>query len=140
GGIVTNSVSNFQANPNLKPELIQEWEVGFDARLLQNTLTLGLSYYNRSTTDLIVFKPLPPSTGFTNTQVNIGKVEGTGWEIDLGVDLFRSPESDGFNWNSRVNFTTNEQIVTEQDDDMILYAGFTNLGNAAIKGEQLGVI
>lgn len=139
-GIVTNSVSNFQANPELKPELIQEWELGFDARFLQNRVDLGVSYYNRSTTDLIVFKPLPPATGFTSTQINLGKVEGTGWEIDLGVDLFRSMEQDGFNWNSRVNFTTNEQIVTEQDDDMIVYAGFTNQGNAAIRGEQLGVI
>jgi len=140
GGIVTNSVSNFQANPELKPELIQEWEIGFDARFLQNRVNLAVSYYDRSTTDLIVNKPLSPSTGFTSTQVNIGKVEGTGWEIDLGVDLFRSTKMDGFNWNSRVNFTTTEQIVTEQDDDMIVYAGFTNQGNAAIRGKQLGVI
>src|SRR5690606_6480062 len=140
GRVVTTSVSNFQAMPELKPELIQEWEIGFDARFLQNRVNLAVSYYDRSTTDLIVNKPLSPSTGFTSTQVNIGKVEGTGWEIDLGVDLFRSTKMDGFNWNSRVNFTTTEQIVTEQDDDMIVYAGFTNQGNAAIRGKQLGVI
>ena len=39
-----------------------------------------------------------------------------------------------------MNFTTSEQIVTEQEDDQIVYAGFTNLGNAAVRGEQLGVI
>ncbi|WP_405202725.1 SusC/RagA family TonB-linked outer membrane protein [Dokdonia sp. LLG6352-1] len=142
GNTTTNSVSNFQANPDLKPELISEFEVGFDARLLKNRVSLDFSYFNRSTDDLIVFKPLPPSTGFTSTQSNIGKVEGDGFEVDLGVDIFQS-ENDGFNWNSRVNFTTSEQIVTEQDDDQILYAGSTDpvLGaNAAIRGEQLGVI
>ena len=140
--ITTNSVSNFQANPDLKPELISEFEVGFDARLLKNRISLDLSYFNRSTDDLIVNKPLPPSTGFTSTQANVGKVEGDGFEIDLGVDIFQS-ESDGFTWNSRVNFTTSEQIVTEQEDDQIIYAGSTAPflgGNAAIRGEQLGVI
>lgn len=139
GTITTNGVSNFKANPDLKPELISEFEVGFDSRFLNNRVELNLSYFDRQTTDLIVTKPLPPSTGFTSQQVNIGKVEGDGWEIDLGIDLFQN-DNNGFNWNSRVNFTTSEQIVTEQEDDQIVYAGFTNLGNAAVRGEQLGVI
>ncbi|EAQ37965.1 TonB dependent/ligand-gated channel [Dokdonia sp. MED134] len=140
--VTTNSVSNFQANPDLKPELVSEFEVGFDARFLKNRVSLDLSYFNRSTDDLIVTKPLPPSTGFTSTQANVGKVEGDGFEIDLGVDVFES-ESDGFTWNSRINFTTSEQIVTEQEDDQIIYAGRPEPflgGNAAIRGEQLGVI
>ena len=61
-------------------------------------------------------------------------------EADLGIDILKSREAGGLNWNSRVNFTTNKQIVTEQEDDQIVYAGFSNLGNAAIQGEQLGVI
>ncbi len=137
--ITTNSLSNTLANPNLKPELISEFEVGFDSRFVNNRVNLNVSYFNRKTSNLIVNKPLPPTSGFTLTQENVGKVEGTGWEADLGIDIFRS-EDNGFNWNSRVNFTQNEQIVTEQDDDQIIYSGFTNLGNAAIKGEQLGVI
>lgn len=140
GGIITNSVSDFLANPELRPELISEWEVGFDARLLKNRVDVSLSYYDRTTKDLIVFKPLPPSNGTTQTQENIGKVEGSGWEADLGIDILKSREAGGLNWNSRVNFTTNKQIVTEQEDDQIVYAGFSNLGNAAIQGEQLGVI
>jgi TonB-linked SusC/RagA family outer membrane protein len=141
-GIVTNSVSDFQANPDLQPELISEIEVGFDSRFLNNRVSLNVSYFDRTTKDLIVFKPLPPSTGFTQTQDNIGKVEGDGWEVDLGIDIFES-DGDGFNWNSRMNFTKSEQIVTEQEDAQILFAGSTNpiLGaNAAIRGEQLGVI
>ena len=142
GPITTNSVSDFQANPNLKPELISEIEVGFDARFLDNRIDLSFSYFDRTTKDLIVTKPLAPTSGFTSTQANVGKVEGSGVEVDLGLDIFKN-DGDGFNWNSRVNFTQSEQIVTEQEDDQILYAGSAsaNLGaNAAIKGEQLGVI
>ena len=138
-GIITNSVSNFLANPDLKPELVSEIEVGFDLKAWDNRVDLSVSYFDRETTDLIVFKPLAPASGFTNTQDNIGKVEGNGWEVDLGIDLVRN-DGDGFNWNSRVNFTKSEEIVTEQADDQIVYAGFTNQGNAAIEGEQLGVL
>lgn len=143
GPITTNAISGFRANPDLKPELISEFEVGFDSRFLNNRVNLNVSYFDRSTEDLIVFKPLAPSSGFTQTQDNIGKVEGDGWEVDLSVDIFKSDKEDGFNWNSRVNFTQSEQIVTEQEEDQILFAGSTAafLGaNAAIRGEQLGVI
>ena len=138
-GLTTNSLDNFQANPDLQPELITEFEVGFDARLWNNRISLDLSYFNRSTEDLIVTQSLAPSTGFTSRQANIGRVEGDGWEIDLGVDIIKN-DNDGFNWNSRINFTQSEQIVTEQSEDIIVFAGFGNLGNAAIRGEQLGVI
>ena len=139
GAVVTNTISNTNANPDLKPELISEFEVGFDAKFLDNRVNLALSYFDRQSKDLIVNKPLPESTGFTFTQTNIGKVEGDGWEIDLSADLFRS-DNNGFNWNTRVNFTKSEQIVTEQADDQIVYAGFSNQGNAAIEGQQLGVM
>jgi len=137
-GIITNSISNFLANPDLKPELISEIEFGFDTRFLDNRVDLSVSYFDRQSKDLIVRKPLAPSSGFTFTQDNIGKVEGNGWEADLSFDIVRN-DGDGFNWNSRVNFTKSKQIVTEQDDDQIVYAGFSNQGNAAIRGEQLGV-
>ena len=143
GSVVTNSISGTEANPNLKPELISELEVGFEAQMLDRRIRLDFSYYDRTSTDLIVFKNLPNSTGFSQSQVNIGQVQGDGIEIDLGVDFVRSELSDGFNWNTNINFSKSKQIVTEQEDDQILYAGSTSatLGaNAAIKGEQLGVI
>jgi TonB-linked SusC/RagA family outer membrane protein len=142
GPITINSISGFQANPDLKPELLSEIEFGFDARLFDNRIDLSFSYFSRTTKDLIVNKPLAPSSGYTSTQANVGKVEGSGVEIDLGLDIIQN-DGNGLNWNSRVNFTTNEQIVTQQDDDQILYAGSSSatLGaNAAIEGEQLGVI
>jgi hypothetical protein len=139
GPITTNSISNFRANPDLKPELVSEFEVGFDSKFWDNRVNLSVSYFDRNTKDLIVNSPLAPSSGFTSTQVNIGKVEGDGWEVDLSVDLFNN-DGNGFNWNSRMNFTKSEQIVTDLADDQIIYTGFTDPGNAAIEGEQLGVI
>ncbi|WP_405410429.1 SusC/RagA family TonB-linked outer membrane protein [Maribacter sp. Asnod1-A12] len=142
-GVTTNQVSGFKANPDLKPEVLSEFEVGFESKFLSNRVSLDFTYFDRTTKDLIVEEPLSPSTGFTFTQSNVGKIEGDGIEIDLGVDWFRSDDRTGFNWNTRANFTKNKFIVTEQEQDIIIYAGSSTLsigGNAAIKGEQLGVI
>ena len=140
-GVTTNQIANFKANPNLKPELLKEFEVGLETRLFQNRVSLDFTYYNRTTDDLIVREPLSPSTGFTFTESNIGQISNIGYEADLGVDIFRNP--DGFSWKSNVNFFTNKETVEEQEQDIIIYAGSTNLdigGNAAIKGESLGSI
>jgi len=144
-GLVTNSLANRRANNDLKPALISEFETGFNTRLFDNRLDIDFSYFKKSTTDQIVDSPLSPSSGSTVTTENIGKVEGDGIELDLGLDIFRN-DGDGFNWNTRINFTKSEQIVTELAQDQIVYAPppgqFAPFlgGNAAIEGEQLGVI
>jgi len=145
GGIITNAVSNFQANPDLKPELLGEFELGFDATVWKGRVGINASYFERTSKDLIVFKPLPISTGYTSTQDNIGKIEGKGIEVDLDLEMFEilPVNVDGLTWNARVNFTKSENIVTEQADDQIIFAGTTASwfgGNAAIEGEPLGVL
>jgi TonB-linked SusC/RagA family outer membrane protein len=139
--ITTHQIGSFRANPDLKPELLTEYEIGLESKLLDNRVSLDFTYFNRVTKDLIVPQPLAPSTGFTETQANVGEIQGDGIEIDLGVDWFRNPE--GFSWNTRANFSTYNPEVTELDEDIIIYAGSTALfigGNAAVKGQPLGAI
>ncbi|MDT0540544.1 MULTISPECIES: SusC/RagA family TonB-linked outer membrane protein [Croceitalea] len=142
--ITTNQVSGFKANPDLKPELLEEIELGIESKFWKNRISLDATYFIKTTNDLIVSEPLAPSTGFTLTQSNIGEIENKGWEAEIGVDIFRG---ENFNWNSKVNFFTNDVIVTELDQDAIFYAGSLAEGgglfrgsNAAIKGESLGTI
>ena len=142
--ITTNQVANFRANPDLKPELLEEVEFGLESKLWKNRISLDVTYFKKTTNDLIVQQPLAPSTGFTTTQSNIGAIENTGVEADFGIDLVRS---ENFNWNSRVNFFTNDVTVTEQDQDQIFYAGSLAEGgglfrgsNVAQKGKSLGSI
>ena len=118
----------------------EELEFGVEARLF-NRLNFDFSYYTRTTTDLIVNdRPVPPSSGATITASNIGKVESDGYEIDLGLDIIKNPG--GFNWNVGLNYTSYESEVTELSDDLrlVIYAGFTNLGNGARVGYPLGAM
>lgn len=138
--VITNTSGSVLGNPDLKPERIDEIEVGIEGRFLNSRLSLDLSIYNKITKDLIIDRRLDPSTGFTSTQTNVGKISNKGVEIDLGFDWITS--QDGLNWSTYVNWSTNDAIVDDlgQDTDLIVYSGFSTLGNAAIVGESLGTI
>ncbi|KAB7531606.1 SusC/RagA family TonB-linked outer membrane protein [Flagellimonas olearia] len=139
--IVTNTTPLNLGNPELKPEQVSEIELGVESRWWDGRVTLDASIYQRTTTDLIVTQPLDPSSGYYRTTTNVGEIKGEGVELDLGLNLIRS-DSDGFNWNSNVNFSATETTVEDlgADTDLIVYSGYSNLGNAAIEGEPLGVI
>ena len=88
---------------------------------------------------MIISRPLDPSTGYSSTQTNIGEIDNSGVEVDLGIDLIRGQD---LNWSAFINYSQNEAIVTDlgQDTDEIVYAGFSSLGNVARVGESLGAI
>ena len=139
--IVTNSTSSFLGNPDLKPETINEIEFGLEGNFLDNRLTVDFSIYRRITNDLRVNRPLDPSTGYDNTLTNVGEIQNDGIELDLGIDIIRN-EGNGLNWNTNFNYSSSEAIVTDLglDTDIVVFAGFSNRGNAAIVGESLGTM
>jgi TonB-linked SusC/RagA family outer membrane protein len=73
-------------NPDLKPEVATELELGLDAALFNNRATLEISRYDRTTRDAILNQEVPPSEGFLGTKfVNIGEISNKGWEFKLEV-------------------------------------------------------
>lgn len=137
--ITTNAQSTFLGNPNLKPELISENEIGFEVRLLQNMIGLEATAYQRNTTDLITTAPIDPSTGFTSTLVNIGEIESKGLEVALNV----SPLRGDLQWDINTTFFTDatEVISLGTDLDQIqVGGGFTTRGNFAIVGKPFLVM
>jgi TonB-linked SusC/RagA family outer membrane protein len=146
--VAINSLSRRLANRELRPELFEEYEVGVEARAFDNRLTFDFSYYERTTTDLIIDRPLAPSTGFTVTSFNVGELQGYGFEGDLGYRVIQN-EGTGFNWDVNINYTKYRSNVTDlglepgadPEDSGIVYAGFTNaVGNSAIQGQPFSTI
>ena len=140
----TNQIANFRANPDLKPELLQEVEFGLEARFWKYRGFADITFFNRTTNNLIVTQPLPASTGFSFTQNNVGEIQNRGLEATVAVDVVSRGD---FTWNSGINFFTNKETVTELEEDFIAYAGSLAEGgtlargsNAAIQGESLGTI
>ncbi len=139
--VVTNTTGEILGNPDLKPERIGELEFGLETRMLDNRLSLDFSIYKKTTKDLLVDRPLDPSTGYRETQTNIGEIEINGIEVDLAYDWIRSADN-GFTWTTSLNWFRSISKVTDLglDTDIVSYAGYNSRGNAAIVGEPLGTM
>jgi TonB-linked SusC/RagA family outer membrane protein len=139
GNVVTSSLPFLLANPNLKPELLTETELGIESKLFENRVRLDLSFYKRTAKDQIVQRSLDPSTGYSSTFINAGEISNKGIEASLWITPVRTAD---FTWEVGINFTKNVSKVESLPDGSkeILIDGFTDLGNFAIEGQPMNVI
>lgn len=89
-------------NPNLQPERSSEFEVGFDADMLDDRMTLTLTYANKQNRNTLINRPLAPSAGVSSgaRQENIAKVVNQSTMIQA---IVRPIETN----NVRVRLTSN---------------------------------
>ena len=85
GGSATETGKpNGVSNPDLTWETSEQYDLGLDARFLDNRLSLTIDWYRKMTKDLLIdIKPYP-ELGFNSQTVNSGEVLNTGFDIDLG--------------------------------------------------------
>ena len=84
--LVTNNPVSL-GNPNLVPEVIDTYEVGYSIKSGQSmTLDINAFYYHIE--DFITFTPDPGTS--TATAQNVGKRDGHGVEVEFKVDLLES--------------------------------------------------
>ncbi len=136
-----NNVSNRLGNPNLKPELVKELEFGIELKALNGRLGFEGSIYSKEAKDQILDKNLDPSSGYTITAINAGKLKTEGIEIGINATPI---STENFKWNTILNFDAYESTVTElpggEDSALFLSGPFSNLGNFAIQGQPFNVM
>ena len=74
---------NILANPDLKWERSQTYDIGLDLGILKNRISLSFDYYNKLNTDLLLNVPVPAVAGFATYLGNIGSVRNIGQELEL---------------------------------------------------------
>ncbi|WP_341843670.1 TonB-dependent receptor [Chitinophaga caseinilytica] len=80
-------------NPDITWEKIGILDIGTDISLFKNKLDVTFDWYNKKTTDLILYPQPSLTSGISSAPVNIGSMKNTGWEVkfsynaDLAKDL-----------------------------------------------------
>ncbi|MBM3436573.1 MAG: SusC/RagA family TonB-linked outer membrane protein, partial [Bacteroidetes bacterium] len=121
-------------NPDLKWETTVQTGIGLDVSVLKDRIGLTFDYYVNHTKDLLLYRPLPPSTGYTSVTANIGTMDNKGIEIDLNtVNIDRK-----FKWTTSLNFASNRNKVTELYEDQPL-DDYGRGGNRVQEGEPIGI-
>lgn len=101
-------------NPDLTWETSKQYDFGIDFALLKNRINGTLSYYNRTSDDLLLEVPLSLTTGFSEQERNVGSMQNSGFEAELEWNAIRT---DDFNFTIGGNFATNENEVTDMPLD-----------------------
>ena len=92
--------------------------VGVEARLF-NRLSLGIEWYNRETSDMLMAYPMATSLGFDGYNKNIGSMRNRGIDASAAVDIIKRE----FNWTFSVMASTIDNKVLKLADKPEIISG-----------------
>lgn len=121
-------------NPDLKWESTFQQGLGIDFGVLNDRISVVLDLYKNRTYDMLLERPLPPSTGFYTISANIGEMENKGIELVLNTQNIKK----AFTWNTAFNFSANRNNVLKLYNGQPI-ADLGRGGNWVIEGEPIGV-
>ena len=133
-------LSSALGNVDLEPEVNTTYEAGVELKLFGNRISLDLNYYQSTSSNLLVNRPIASSTGFETVFQNFGEMVNKGWEIELGARIL---DYRNFSWDISGNFNRNVNEVTELAegvDEINIETAFASIGSFAIKGQPYGAL
>lgn len=138
-GVLDNNGSGYYvlANTDTKWEKSKTVDLGFDAVLLKNRLSITFDWYNTKTTDLILLRSLPTSAGNDGkyaTYTNIGSTKNTGFEITVNS---QNVVNKNFRWNSTLTFSANKEEIVNLVDGNNIQIGSTKEENTLMLGHPI---
>lgn len=96
-------------NADLSWEKCYTTNIGIDARFFDR-FGVTIDLYNKNTSDLLYYAPLPNISGYTGQYKNVGAINNKGLEISLNADVIRTSK---FQWTTDFNIGFNRNRVTE---------------------------
>jgi TonB-linked SusC/RagA family outer membrane protein len=122
-------------NKDLKWETTEQTNIGMDLSVLEGKIGLTAEVYVKNTDDLLLSTPIPFTTGFGSTLLNVGNVQNRG--VDLELNTINIDRADSrFSWNTALNFSVNRNKVTNLAREEDINLGFG--GNILRTGEPIG--
>lgn len=126
-------------NPNLKWEKSTQLDIGMELEMFNGRITFEGDYYYKYTSDLLLNKPIPATTGYQSVLANVGSVSNRGVDLALNVGLTKTAR---FDW--RVSFVANynknkvEKLGSNNED---LYPWTGGLVTSILRvGEAVGTL
>lgn len=114
-GMVLSSLENkglrWEKNGNLN--------VGLEGRFL-NRISLGVEWYTRKTSDMLMTSPMAMSLGFSGYDKNIGSMRNSGLDMTAAADILNG---EGFNWRLTLMGSTVDNKVLKLADKPEIVSG-----------------
>ena len=114
------SKANRLANPDLKWEESEQTDIGLDFGFFNGALTFTADYFIKKTNGMIIEMPIPSYVGESKPYGNVGDMENSGFEFELG---YRGHVGD-FNYSIKGNASYLHNELKNLGND----TGFLNYG------------
>lgn len=117
-------------NEDLKWELSATTNIGLDAVLWDNRVSASIDLYETNTSDLLLERFLPVSSGVSSIIQNVGETRNRGIELSLNTNNIQTPD---FSWSSHLTFFKNDEEIVD------LVGGQDDVGNEWFIGHPVAV-
>lgn len=121
GKLSTGVYQRQMANPNITWETVEQFNVGLDFGLFDNTLYGELDWYTKDTKDILLTLGIPYFIGLAAPEQNAGVVRNSGVEAMLGY----RKTFDKFTFNTTFNFSYNKNEWVDRGSDNMNISGWT---------------
>jgi TonB-linked SusC/RagA family outer membrane protein len=130
GSLVSGAAATAYSDPNITWETTTTYNVGLDADLFANKLSITADVYKKHTTDILRTVNIPAQIGGLNgPQENIGTMDNTGYELTLRYR--NSIRNFNYSFNGNISYNKNKVVDI---DGQILYNYQTNISTITQAG------
>jgi TonB-dependent starch-binding outer membrane protein SusC len=112
--IVVGKTLTSLGNQDLKWETSRQLDIGFNADLFNNRLSVSAGYFKKSTFDMLFNVSIPDASGFSSTRDNVGEMLNRGWDIEIGANI----GSKEFLWSSNLSISIMENKVIYMPEEI----------------------
>jgi len=129
--------------PDLTWEKTYQYDLGLDLGFFHNRLSASIDFYNKTTKDLLLQKPIPLYDGGGNMWVNLGQVRNRGIDLQLSGVILQNRD---WHWESVFNFSYNKNTVIDLGGQQSMMVGSkiangTTINTAILQvGQPIGSI
>ncbi len=114
-GVFSDGTLAYKGNKDLSWETAHTFNAGVDFSFFDSRLNGSLEYFSRQTSDMLYYKQVASSNGYTSIPVNFGKLRNYGFEIDLNYKILNKG---GFVWDAFLNATFQKNKVVKLHPDL----------------------
>ncbi|WP_455998015.1 SusC/RagA family TonB-linked outer membrane protein [Phocaeicola barnesiae] len=100
----------YKGNPDITWETSHSFNTGFDFTFWGGKLSGAVEYFSRKTTNMLYFKPVASSMGYSRFPENVGSMVNRGVELDLNSNIINTKD---FTWDVSFNLTHFKNKVLE---------------------------
>lgn len=115
-GVWSDGTLYYKGNPDITWETSNNFNVGLDFAVLNGNLTGTLEYFNRQTSDMLYYKPVSPSNGYSSIPMNVGSMRNNGVELELNYTAFTNRN---ITWDINFNITSVNNKILKLHPDLM---------------------